>query len=207
MSCGDLTNRRGHQNRTIVAPVTGFWMTSIFYSSTGSSRTIWRFVFLCRMLCSHGYRVSSVDRVDTELIFWIKSIVNEVNARIILYMRPANERRCYIVTSSLIGWAHTQNDPCKRYPFCRGREGAMLRKNRHIVGAFCCAQLWWIDKYQPISVRVTSIALWQSHNCPSISEAILKNMGKLLAHSKNKLYKTTQNKIKQYQFYNSWDIL
>ena len=30
---------------------------------------------------------------------------------IILCMRPANERRCYIVTSSLIGWAHTQNDP------------------------------------------------------------------------------------------------
>ena len=32
---------------------------------------------------------------------------------IILCMRPANERRRYIVTSSLIGWAHTQNDPCK----------------------------------------------------------------------------------------------
>ena len=31
---------------------------------------------------------------------------------IILCMRPANERRRYIVTSSLIGWAHTQNDPC-----------------------------------------------------------------------------------------------
>ena len=30
---------------------------------------------------------------------------------IILCMRPANERRRYIVTSSLIGWAHTQNDP------------------------------------------------------------------------------------------------
>ena len=26
-------------------------------------------------------------------------------------MHPANERRLYIVTSSLIGWAHTQNDP------------------------------------------------------------------------------------------------
>ena len=25
---------------------------------------------------------------------------------------PAIERRRYIVTSSLIGWAHTQNDPC-----------------------------------------------------------------------------------------------
>ena len=27
-------------------------------------------------------------------------------------LRPANERRRYIVTSYLIGWAHTQNDPC-----------------------------------------------------------------------------------------------
>ena len=31
---------------------------------------------------------------------------------IILLMRPANERRRYNVTSSLIGWAHAQNDPC-----------------------------------------------------------------------------------------------
>ena len=28
-----------------------------------------------------------------------------------LCMCPANGRRCYNVTSSLIGWAHTQNDP------------------------------------------------------------------------------------------------
>ena len=27
-------------------------------------------------------------------------------------MRPANERQRYNVTSSLIGWAHTQIDPC-----------------------------------------------------------------------------------------------
>ena len=31
---------------------------------------------------------------------------------IIFCMRPANERRRYNVTSSLIGWAHSQNDPC-----------------------------------------------------------------------------------------------
>ena len=31
---------------------------------------------------------------------------------IILCMLPADERRRYIVTSSLIGWAHTQNDAC-----------------------------------------------------------------------------------------------
>ena len=30
---------------------------------------------------------------------------------IILGMGSANERRRYTVTSSLIGWAHTENDP------------------------------------------------------------------------------------------------
>ena len=30
---------------------------------------------------------------------------------IILCVHPANGRRRYIVTSSLIGWAHSQNDP------------------------------------------------------------------------------------------------
>ena len=31
---------------------------------------------------------------------------------IILFLRPANARRRYNVTSSLIGWAKKQNDPC-----------------------------------------------------------------------------------------------
>ena len=31
---------------------------------------------------------------------------------IILCMCSANETQCYIVTLSLIGWAHAQNDPC-----------------------------------------------------------------------------------------------
>ena len=31
-------------------------------------------------------------------------------------MRPANERRRYNVTSSLIGRAHSQNDPCLTGP-------------------------------------------------------------------------------------------
>ena len=35
-----------------------------------------------------------------------------MDAGIILCMRPANERRCYNVTSSPIGWAHTQNGSC-----------------------------------------------------------------------------------------------
>ena len=40
---------------------------------------------------------------------------------IILCMRPTNERRRYIVTSSLIGWAHTQNDPCPFPVGCHSR--------------------------------------------------------------------------------------
>ena len=40
------------------------------------------------------------------------TVLQAVVARIILCMRPANERRRYIVTSSLIGWVHTQIDPC-----------------------------------------------------------------------------------------------
>ena len=33
-------------------------------------------------------------------------------AGINLWMHPANERHCYTVTWSLIGWVHTQNSPC-----------------------------------------------------------------------------------------------
>ena len=35
-----------------------------------------------------------------------------IKPEIILYMGPANERWRYMVTSSLIGWVHIQNDPC-----------------------------------------------------------------------------------------------
>ena len=34
-----------------------------------------------------------------------------IHAGIILCIPPANERRCYNMTSPLIGWAHSQNDP------------------------------------------------------------------------------------------------
>ena len=35
-----------------------------------------------------------------------------INSGIILCLCPANERQCYIVLLYLIGWVHTQNDPC-----------------------------------------------------------------------------------------------
>ena len=38
-----------------------------------------------------------------------------VNPGFMLFTHPANERRCCIVTSSLIGWMHTQDDPCESH--------------------------------------------------------------------------------------------
>ena len=46
-------------------------------------------------------------------VHWIWSFgaISYEHTGIILYMRSANERWRYTVTPSLIGWAHTQNDP------------------------------------------------------------------------------------------------
>ena len=43
-------------------------------------------------------------------IFESRTFSKAVKSGIILCMCPANERWCYSITSSLMGWAHTQND-------------------------------------------------------------------------------------------------
>ena len=45
---------------------------------------------------------------------------------IILCMHPANERWCYIVTSSLIGWVHAQKDPCYKETSHTWAEGTKI---------------------------------------------------------------------------------
>ena len=40
----------------------------------------------------------------------------------------------------------------------------------------CCALLWLYIDWFPISIRLTSLALWQSNDCPSASKATLMNM-------------------------------
>ena len=72
---------------------------------------------------------------------------------IILGIGSANESRRYIVLSSLIGWAHTQNNPCCRLQsppyFGPGRDGLTKRtyfifvvgwNPRNLYVVF----LWWI---------------------------------------------------------------
>ena len=52
------------------------------------------------------------DHVVCNVTFLLSHVTKESNnTGIILYMRPANERRRYIVMSSLFCWAHIQNDP------------------------------------------------------------------------------------------------
>ena len=42
----------------------------------------------------------------------------------------------------------------------------------------CCALLWLYIDWFPISIRFTSLALWQSNDCPRASKATLMNMDK-----------------------------
>ena len=59
--------------------------------------------------------------------FWtLKSDFNDnihvTGIGIILFMRPGNERWRYIVTQSLIGWAHTQIDPWRQHRWLSWRQ-------------------------------------------------------------------------------------
>ena len=69
-----------------------------------------------KLLVKVGYEVFIVSSlVKTGHIITSPGCLWETHmteAGIILCTCAANERRRYNVTSSLIGWAHTQNDPC-----------------------------------------------------------------------------------------------
>ena len=70
---------------------------------------------------------------------------------IILCMRPANERRCYIVTSSLIGWAHSQNDPWKGHVKLSGE----LVLEEHFVA------IKIIYMESPITIDIYEAGFWK----------------------------------------------
>ena len=70
------------------------------------------------ILVGKGERMVSQQPSANAVIAWYKGKRLKVgpswgyNAGLILGLRPANERRCYFVTTSLIGWAQTYNQPC-----------------------------------------------------------------------------------------------
>ena len=48
----------------------------------------------------------------------LSKFYNDVISGLILCVHPATDGLCYNVTSSLIGWAHAQNDPCIWHVWC-----------------------------------------------------------------------------------------
>ena len=74
--------------------------------------------FYCFQLQLNGMQTFHYAIVQnrTHVVGWLYSagpyIIHSTAIRDHLCMRQANERRRYIVTSPLIGWAHTQSDPC-----------------------------------------------------------------------------------------------
>ena len=87
----------------------------------------------------------------------------------------------------------------------------------------CCALLWLYIDWFSISIRLTSLALWQSNDCPSASKATLMNMDKYFMwihyerlHNHNKakhnktvciflgIYCTVCNVLNMLQIFSSW---
>ena len=66
-----------------------------------------------------------------------------------LRMRPANERRRYIVTKSLIGWALTKTDPCLDMGACSLIEAWNKYEQ--------CQ--WWVNAIQTASNMHQALAL------------------------------------------------
>ena len=78
-------------------------------------------------------KINQSDWTHLTHVSWLRDIMD------LFHMRPANERRRYIVTSSLIGRVHTQNDP-------RVMRGGRLyscykKKNNYWTCGFCHGRL------------------------------------------------------------------
>ena len=78
------------------------------------------FIFFIWRLGNHRWNLSPIignKRVAVTSQKWegtrklVPAMTARLHAGIILCVCLANERQCYIVTPSLIGWAHTLNDP------------------------------------------------------------------------------------------------
>ena len=91
----------------------------------------WEFSVMCELCVPDGsletlhkvyQEIPWLEKKDVHNILVLWTVIRNIKvitiypfqdgySRIILCAHPANERRRYIVTSSLIGWAHFQDDP------------------------------------------------------------------------------------------------
>ena len=82
--------------------------------------TLWRICVLRKHFMHCHAFIQDIDLVKPDIIsIWTWENLS-VTPGIVLWMRAANEWRRYVVTSSLNGWVHSQNNPCDTpYPQCQ----------------------------------------------------------------------------------------
>ena len=112
------------------------------------------FLLICWYRDSHWIMLRPLHLLNTEIdfnsfnfisikvmdiMFWNTSMIfdNVFTRYQSLGMRPANKRRCCNVMASLIGWAHTQSDPC-----CHRKQSWDYTIN----GKGCIAEIQFISK-------------------------------------------------------------
>ena len=125
-------------------------------------------------IADNGYEESNLLQKDYRaygLHLW-KILHNNLTG-IKLCMRPANERRRYIVTSSLIGWVHTQNDPCTQ--IINAIWSAQI-----FLGRFCTLPwyCWWflLNRHKTTFCSISIITEHSfSHDMFFLYPALLKN--------------------------------
>ena len=66
----------------------------------------------CTLFLVVKLMIKTYPACDTKCIYSVNKVCVCVIPGIILSMATANERRHYIITSSLVGCAYSQNDPC-----------------------------------------------------------------------------------------------
>ena len=97
------------QSKKVYVLVAVIWNTDYWLFSIMQMGIVFN-TFSITVAKLENYLLKFVVRKTAHILpLWVKY---RVSAGIILCMCPANERWRYIVTSYLISWAHTQNDPC-----------------------------------------------------------------------------------------------
>ena len=109
------------------------------------SLNIYVYIYIHVLNSVHHFNAEELyqhSQVPSFYEIWL-AILNDTiwscKARIILGMGMANERRCYNVTPSLIGWAHTKSDPSNSNQKTWYLD---IHCKQKVVNWQCCHQ-WW----------------------------------------------------------------
>ena len=118
----------------------------------------------CSTVTASFYMVSSLEEIDHDMMgsHGTKSCMNRFNWNW-TYLFTTNVLLCYHV--QIGGWIITSTSTVYPKKYAHGFCFAVL----------CCG--YTLTDF-PIFIRLTSLALWQSNDCPSASKATLVNMDK-----------------------------